>query len=140
MARINTKGVVVGGLLAGLIINISETILNIPVLGAAYEASLKALNLPPVADQAVIVFIVGGFVLGVLLVWLYAAIRPRFGGGPKTALMSAAAVWFLGYAWPSLGMGLVGYMPAKLLTVAVLWGLGEVIVAALVGGWYYKEA
>ena len=41
MGRINIKGVVFGGLLAGLIINISETILNIPVLGADLEAGLK---------------------------------------------------------------------------------------------------
>jgi hypothetical protein len=30
---INTGGVIKGGLVAGLIINIGETILNIPVLG-----------------------------------------------------------------------------------------------------------
>ena len=39
MARINTRGLVVGGLVAGLIINISEYILNEPVLGAAWRPS-----------------------------------------------------------------------------------------------------
>ncbi|PYS33051.1 MAG: hypothetical protein DMG14_32725 [Acidobacteria bacterium] len=37
MPRINVKGVIIGGLLAGLIINIGESILNIPVLGAQLE-------------------------------------------------------------------------------------------------------
>ena len=56
MARINVKGVVIGGLLAGLIINIGETILNIPVLGAQLEAAMKALNLPPVGMGPVVSF------------------------------------------------------------------------------------
>ena len=140
MARINMKGVVICGLLAGLIINISESILNIPVMGAQMEAAMKALNLPTVGNEAIGVFIVGGFVLGLVLVWLYAAIRPRFGAGPKTAVISAIVVWYLAYFWPSLGMGVMGFMPGKLLFVGVIWGLAEVLVAALVGGWFYKEA
>jgi len=135
----NMKRVVIGGLLAGVIINISETIMNVPVLGAQMEAALKQLNLPTVGGGAIGVFVVGAFVLGLMLVWLYAAIRPRFGPGPKTAIIAGIVLWLLAYVWPSLGMGLMGYMPAKLLTITVLWGLAEVIVAALAGGAVYKE-
>ena len=135
------KGVVIGGLLAGLIINISETILNIPVLGAQFEAAMKALNLSPPGNGPIIVlFVIGGFVLGLLLVWLYAAIRPRFGAGPRTAIIAAIVFWFLAYFWPSLGTGLMGFIPMKLLSVAVVWGLAEVIIAALAGAAVYKEA
>lgn len=140
MAQINMKGVVVGGLLAGLIINISEFILNMPVLGADMEAAMSALNLPPVGGGAIGVFVVGGFVMGLVLVWLYAAIRPRLGPGPKTAIVAGVVVWFLAYFWPSLGMGVMGFFPARLLTIAVVWELAEVILAALAGGWFYKEA
>ena len=31
------------------------------------------------------------FILGILTVWVYAAIRPRFGPGPRTALTAALA-------------------------------------------------
>ena len=79
MASINTRGVVVGGLVAGLIINVSEYILNEPVLGARMVDALTAHNLPPVGGNAIAVFVILGFVLGLVLVWLYAAIRPRFG-------------------------------------------------------------
>jgi len=140
MPRMNVKSVFIGGLLAGLIINISETILNIPVLGAQSEAAMKALNLPAVGTGPIVVFIIGGFVLGLILVWLYAAIRPRFGPGPKTAIIAAMILWFLAYLWPSLGTGLLGFMPMKLLFVSVAWGLAEVILAALAGGAVYKEA
>src|SRR5437667_4515115 len=51
-----------------------------------------------IARIAIGVFVIGGFVLGVLLVWLYAAIRPRFGPGPKTSLIAGLVLWFLAYA------------------------------------------
>jgi len=110
------------------------------VLGAQMEASLAALNLPSVGGEAIAVFTVGAFVLGLLLIWLYAAIRPRFGPGPKTAIIAALVLWLTAWAWPSLGQGLMGVFPGKLLAVAVAWGFAEVILAALAGAWFYKEA
>ena len=46
MGRINVGRVVLGGLLAGLVINISETVLNLLVVAQAMEESLRARNLP----------------------------------------------------------------------------------------------
>ena len=74
MSRINTGGVIKGGLVAGLIINISQTILNVPVLGPMMQAELAARNLPEVTGAAIGIFVVMCFVLGLLLVWLYAAV------------------------------------------------------------------
>jgi len=127
-------------LVAGLIINISEYILNEPVLGADLAAAMTALNLPPVGGSAIAVFVSLGFVLGLLLVWLYAAIRPRFGPGPKTAAIAAVTVWFLTYFWSTVGFGVLGVFPARLLVIGVVWGLVELIVAGLVGARLYSEA
>jgi len=140
VARINTRGVVVGGLVAGLIINVSEYILNEPVLGARMVAALAAHNLPPVGGKAIAVFVILGFVLGLVLVWLYAAIRPRFGAGPKTAAIAGAVVWFLDYFCGSVVLGALGLFPTQLIVIALVWGLIELIVAALVGGRLYSEA
>ena len=41
--------VIVGGLLAGLLINISEFVLNTFVIAKDMEAAMKAMNLPPMA-------------------------------------------------------------------------------------------
>ena len=51
MSQINVVGVLKGGLAAGLIMNISEFVLNVPVAGAQMEAELAARNLPPVARR-----------------------------------------------------------------------------------------
>src|SRR5512138_2284268 len=102
MARMNMSRVILGGLLAGLIINISEFVLNMAVLGQRMQARLAQMNLPPIGGNAVIVFVALGFLIGIGLVWLYAAIRPRYGAGPKTAIIAAAAVWFFAYFYSSI--------------------------------------
>lgn len=140
MAGINTKRVILGGLVAGLIINVSEYLLNGPVLGRELESAIQAHSLQPVGGGAMGVFGASGFGLGLLLVWLYAAVRPRFGPGPRTAVLAAVAFWLLAYLWPSVGLGLIGLFPWRLLTIGLVWGLAEAIVAALAGGWIYTEA
>ena len=140
VASINTRGVVVGGLVAGLIINISEYILNEPVLGSDVAAAMTAHNLPPIGGSAIVVFMILGFVVGVALLWLYAAMRPRFGAGPKTAAIAAMVVWFLDYFCGAVAFGAVGLFSARLIIIGLLWGLVELVVAALVGGRLYSEA
>ena len=139
MGRINTGRVVLGGLLAGLVINISEFVLNGVLLAEEMTAAMAALNRPPVDDSMVAWFLVLGFALGITMVWLYAAIRPRLGAGPKTAACAAATVWFLAYCYSSIGMAITGLFPARMIAIGVAWGLAELIIAGIAGAWLYKE-
>ena len=78
-------------------------------------------------------------VVGLTLVFFYAAARPRFGPGPRTAIIVAVALWIGGYVLSLLGYQLMGLFPPRLL---VLWGgigLVEMILAGLVGGRLYRE-
>jgi hypothetical protein len=140
MGQINWSRVVLGGLLAGLVINISEYVLNVPVAGAEMAEQLKRLNLPPIAGSAIACFFIIGFVIGIVTVWLYAAIRPRYGPGPKTAVCAGLVVWFLAYLIPGIGYALVGYLPTGLVMLGTIWALVEMILAAVAGTWLYKEA
>lgn len=140
MAGINTGSVIKGGLAAGLLINISETILNIPVIGPQLEAFLKSMNLPPVGGGAIGYFVLMGFVQGVLIAWLYAAIRPRLGPGPKTATIAGLFVWFFASFFCATGFAAVGMLPRDLLLITLVWTLVEQILAAQVAGWIYREA
>jgi hypothetical protein len=139
MSRINMQRVILGGIAAGVVINVGESILNLVVLGADMEAAMARLNLPPIGGQAIGVFVFMGFVVGILTTWLYAAIRPRFGPGPKTAMCAGAIVWFFAYFYSGLGMVVMGMFTARLMTIAVAWGLVEILVAAVVGAALYKE-
>lgn len=139
MAQINVGGVLKGGLVAGLIMNVSEFILNVPVAGARMEAELRALNLEPPGGGAIALFTVVTLVLGVLLVWVYAAIRPRLGPGPKTAVCAGILVWLLSYVYASIFFGALGVSSWGLVGLGVGWSLVECVVAGLAGGYVYKE-
>ena len=81
MGRINLGRVVIGGLLAGLLINIGEFILNGVLLAEDMSAAMAALNKPPIDNSMIVWFVLLAFGVGFMAVWLYAAIRPRFGPG-----------------------------------------------------------
>jgi len=124
---------------AGLILNVSEFVLNTVVLGNQMSAMMQKMNLPPMTSASMGIFVVLGFGLGISLVWLYAAIRARFGAGPKTAVYAGAAVWLFAYLYPSLGMVAMGMTSASMLLIGLSWGLVEVLVAAVAGGYVYRE-
>ena len=139
MGKINTGRVILGGLLTGLIINIGEFVLNEPILGEQWASAMAALNQPPVGGGAIAAFVVGGFLLGIATIWLYASIRPRFGPGPKTAVCAGLFVWFFVYLYTNIGMMGTGLFPMNLLITAVIWGLLEIPIATMAGAWLYKE-
>jgi hypothetical protein len=136
---INTARVVIGGIVAGLVINVSEFILNGLVLGADTNTAMARLNLPPVGGRGMGVFVAMGFALGIAAIWLYAAIHPRYSPGPKTALCAGAAVWFFAYLYGSVGMTVMGMFPGRMMAIGLIWGLGELLLAAVAGAYFYKE-
>ena len=91
MGKINLKGVIIGGLVAGVVLNIVDYILFGVLLKNDMAAAMQALNKPPMADSVIPWFVFLDFLYGIFLVWLYAAIRPRFGAGPATAVKAGLA-------------------------------------------------
>ena len=139
MSRINLGRVVIGGLLAGLIINFGEFILNGILLKEQMDAAMVAINKPPVDQNMIMLFVLFGFGLGFMLVWTYAAIRPRFGAGVKTAICASTLVWGLAYLYPNLFMIIINIFPRDMIVMATIWGLVEMVVAGIAGAWVYKE-
>jgi hypothetical protein len=139
MNRVNVARVILGGLLAGLIVNISEAVLNLYVVQADMNAAIASLNRPPLGGQTVATFVALTFGLGIAAVWLYAAIRPRYGANTKAAAWAAGFVWFFAYVFPNVGMAAMDLFPARLTAVVTLWGLGEILIGTLAGAWVYYE-
>ena len=140
MGQIDLGRVVIGGLLAGLIINVGEFILNGLLLEEQMNAAMAALNKPPINPNMIMFFVLFGFGLGCMLVWTYAAIRPRFGAGVKTAVCASSLVWALSYLYPNLFMVITGIFPTNLMVMATVWGLVEANLAGVAGAWAYTEA
>ncbi|HYX30335.1 MAG TPA: hypothetical protein VE863_17475, partial [Pyrinomonadaceae bacterium] len=79
-------------------------------------------------------------VLGIVIVWTYALMRPRLGAGPKTAIVAALVLWFGVYLYNAGFFIMIFGSPAKSMAIACVWGLVEYSLAALAGAWLYKEA
>ena len=139
MTGINVARVLIGGFVAGLVINIGESVFHAWLFAADLEAALSRLNVPPVGGNAIATFVVMGFALGIATIWLYAAIRPRYGAGVNTALCAGAAAWFFASAYPSIGFLAMGLFPTRLTLIGLVWGLVELMVAAVAGAWLYHE-
>lgn len=141
MGKINAGRVVAGGIAAGVIINLGEWIASI-LFQEQYEAMYEAMGIPEPSGAALAVFGVFTLLMGIVVVWLYAAMRPRFGPGPRTAVFAGLVMWLLAWLWPTssmVAMGALG-MTTGMFIVAMIWGVVEVLVAAMVGGWLYKES
>ena len=138
MGKINWPRVILGGLVAGVIINIFEYVLNGVVLAKDMEAAIRALG-KQMGGGALVMFTVWGLLVGIFAVWFYAAIRPRYGAGPKTAACAGSAVWGLGYLLASVTPLALHLFPIRLMAIGLVVGLVEVVVGTLAGAWLYHE-
>lgn len=139
---INTQKVVLGGLAAGFVMNVIDFVFNMFIVGARMKAETDAFK-PGLADQmnkgsVMISYIVMDFALGILLVWTYAAIRPRFGPGGKTAVYVAILFWLLA------GIFYSGYLHMGMMSMGLWWtfafvGLVNFLISAWVGARLYSE-
>lgn len=138
MKSINWGRVILGGIVAGIVVNVSEFVLNEIVLKAQNEEAMKALGKTmPTGASTMAVWVLWSFALGIVAVWLYAAIRPRYGSGPGTAVKAGLAVWILAYLFTTVITVNMGLFPFN--AVAFIWGIAEAIVATVAGAWLYKE-
>jgi len=141
VGKINWGRVIVGGLVAGAVINVQEMILH----GAVFAEEWKALvaswgrTLDTSVTASVLILVLNA-VEGIVAVWLYAAIRPRYGPGPKTALLAGLTVWLVGWLIPTLSAIPLNLFPLWALLVVPGAGLVEFTVGTLLGAWLYKEA
>jgi hypothetical protein len=139
---INTSKVVVGGLAAGVVANIVAFVgfglLLSPRMEAEAAAVAPALQGRGMSGGAIATNVIAQFVLGILLVWLYAAMRPRFGPGMKTAAYAALVVWVCGFLF-HLDWLLAGMMTPTTYGMAATVALVQVLATAAVGGMLYKE-
>ncbi len=139
MAHTNRGRVILGGLLAGVVINIVEFITNGVVLNSAWAQLMQSLGKPPLPVSSIVLFNVWGFLLGIGSVWLYAAIRPRYGVGPATAIRAGVAAWAMSVFLANVTNYAVGFVPVRLLVITTLVELIEVPIATVIGAWLYKE-
>jgi hypothetical protein len=84
------------GLVAGLIMNACDFVINNFLLADAWQRLAQSRNVDLATmggPGALAMFIAIDLALGLLIVWIYAGIRPRFGPGRTTGIMAALTVF-----------------------------------------------
>lgn len=139
LSNINVMRVLLGGVLAGLVLNIGEYVLNHVVVAQLWSDSGAETGIAEFSAGQVASGVIIMFVFGIALIWIYAAIRPRFGPGPKTAVIAGLTVWCIAWALTGASFITVGIFPFGQMAVSIIWGFFEVPIAAIAGAWLYHE-
>ncbi len=142
MAGINTGKVITGGLLAGLVFNVLDFITNTVIAGADLSANFTRLGLDPSAMESasgIATWVIIDFLFGILAVFTYAAIRPRFGAGAKTAACAGVVLW-LAVSLVIFGLTQAGIATMGLFVKLTILALITNVVGTIAGAWAYKEA
>jgi hypothetical protein len=143
MTRINLGRVIIGGIIAGIICFVGDGVVHGALLQPRWVATMAALGRSGGGDigrQGFQFFLLYDLLKGLLAVWLYAAMRPRFGPGPGTALAAAVTVWLLVIPAPLIGLLPMKFFGPGLVLLWSLYGLVPILIATLAGGWIYREA
>jgi len=138
MGHIRWIKLIEGGLIAGLVINVVEYVVNSLFLGERWAAAMRALGRSPEfgANQMALFFL-WGFLVGIFAIWLYAELMPRYGDRPITAVIAGLVVWFVGYLLADVGVVALALFPRRLIVASLAVGLVEALVATMSGAWIY---
>jgi hypothetical protein len=122
--------------------NVIDALTNGVLLGERWRIGTDALN-PELTSKmgmsGTLGWVIVDFVLGILTVWVYAAIRLRFGAGPRTALTAAFVIWLAVHAG-YVSYAFMGLYPWSLILGSSIGGLIAALAGGYVGGMLYREA
>jgi hypothetical protein len=138
-ASINWKRALWGGLGAGFLYDVLEMTVSGFLVGTQYEAELNAIRHTQPSAAGYAFFISWGFVIGIIGVCLYAAVRPRFGPGPRTAARVAFALWVIGDLMPHVGQAFMGIFSMGLMLKFAAQQLLFMLASVIFGAWLYRE-
>ena len=139
MSTINVRRLFLAGLVAGVVDNVADAIVSGYLLADDFAALLTRLEVTEdVIRSRLWIVAAADMLYGFLLVFTYVAIRPRFGPGPKTAILSAVMLWTV-VAISFSFMPLVGLRSFESYVTSALLYLAASIVTSLAGAALYQE-
>jgi len=138
---IDLRRLVLGGLAAGVLMNVFDAVTNGILMWSELSANAIRLGLDPRAPATPFGIVILGavdVVYGLVMVWLYAVLAGRYGPGWRAALLSAGVVFA-----STMGI-LLGFMLMRVLTPRLLMQMGAagavtLAAGALVGARVYRQ-
>jgi hypothetical protein len=139
MGGINLGKVIVGGGVAGLVINVGQSIVHMFLFAEQSAAMTEAMGLAEPSGGQIGIYWVLGFVTGLVMIFVYAGFRPRCGAGVNTALLTGGVTFVLAELIPALFYTVSGafafgdYLPFLISTLVIL------LVSSVAGAALYTE-
>ena len=129
-----------GGIAAGIVLAAASYASDQFIMAKDWQtvAQLRNIDMLEMGSRsALILSVVVNLLLGFLIVFVYAGIRPRFGPGAGTALIAAFVVFLASALVMATMAGIFFSRDLYIRSEAVT--LVAMLVAGLAGGWVYGE-
>jgi|SRR5688500_11914216 len=140
---INVGRVLLGGLIAGVVRLVGGTVVRALVVGPLFFEDLGR-NQPEVlaaveTTAARLEIVVMNLLMGIALIYMYAAMRPRFASRFATIVSASIPAWLIASATWGITAAMTLFSWPH-IAVEVSFTLVTVLVAAYLGSSVYKEA
>jgi hypothetical protein len=141
MGKINVGRLILGGIVAGIAGDLLDFWVDGVLLAKMWNGQLATWGRQPFAGSQIAWFMAFGLAIGIMTIWIYAGIRPRFGPGVKTAIYAGIAVWILSNLIPNFAlMWGMRFFSGHLTAYTTVGAFFEIVIGAICGAAVYKEA
>lgn len=136
----NHKKIIIGGLIAGVVMGVVDFVGHGVMLMETYSqlggAGLmqKTPRIPFMPISSIL-----NLVMGISFAWLYAAVRPRLGAGPQTALLLGVILGILMFVPENISTAAWSTYPLNLPFIWIGIGMVKTIAGTFTAALIYKE-
>lgn len=141
MSGINWGRVLVGGLLAAVLCFFSDGFLHEKLLHADWQAVFARLGVPEPGHESggLAFFALYDLGRGLVAVFVYVAMRSRFGPGPATAAWAGVVAWIAFSVTGPAQFVPMGFLSNALWVKAAAYQLVTSVLATIAGAAIYQE-
>lgn len=136
MVRIHWGQVAVCGLVAGFVWTLLSIVL-LGMLGADLLAAVPGGGLDGRSGGVHLFLLASNFLASIWGIWLYAALRPYYGPGTRSAVVAGVAWWFIVSLQSAKWLAISGISTAVVLPLAMAT-LVAIVLATLIGARLYE--
>lgn len=141
MARINFGRLFIGGLIATVLLFVTDGFLHENIVKQYWEFLYQGLRATPPEGHAtsMVYFFIFEMGRGFGAVFLYALMRPFHGPGPKTAIFAAIAAWLAFSVTAPAEFIPLGFYGRRMWLIIAGYQLVTSIITNLLAAWIYRD-
>jgi hypothetical protein len=132
-----TMQIIIGGLIAGLLINLCDVTITVTTVAKKWNAVLQSQGLKP-SPFTPPYYVSASFIAGIVLAWVITVLSVKYGITRETALMASLLLWGISRLYGA-GHVVMGQMPIKIFSIMSFGLLLGFIVAGQFIFWYFTK-